>query len=430
MKRYKGKRCFALVLVTLLFVCMLRPSRAYAESWSDYLTVVCGLDGQNNILGIANGIVVDLGNNISAVITCSNQVWEQAAKVTSVDVLEYYPDLSMVILDYDAGIAVFECASYCGGYPLSNVTSFSQLNVGETVYYGGLDLQNLSDNLEDSAGLYENAVIDYVQSGDYVFVQLEDSFNDIYAGGPVYTESGALVGILVKGDQQALFMPMDPIVNFFNANYSGNSGGTSGGGNSGSGGSGGGGAGTGGGSGSGSGSGGTGAGGSSYTDYPSDYSASPVLSTYFIIVFFASLIAFVVSMMMYQNRELQRRAAGMEEFAGFFAGDGVPGNAPVRSVCGKGGYFNGRSLPLGQGPVIFGRDPSRCTAVYPSNTKGVSSCHCKVEISSSGAVLTDLGSTYGTFLRDGTRLTANVPCSLHSGDAFYLAEPANTFQII
>lgn len=131
------------------------------------------------------------------------------------------------------------------------------------------------------------------------------------------------------------------------------------------------------------------------------------------------------------NQEMRRKAAGIDEFAGFFAGDvPVGGSGSAHAIMGVGGYFNGRNLPLGSGALIFGRDASRCTAVYPTDTKGVSGCHCKVELAGGQAVLTDLGSTYGTYLKNGTRLAANVPCNLRIGDEFYLAEPANTFRIV
>ena len=81
-------------------------------------------------------------------------------------------------------------------------------------------------------------------------------------------------------------------------------------------------------------------------------------------------------------------------------------------------------------PLVLGRDPARCSAVYPSDTKGISGLHCQVSLSGNEVILMDCGSTYGTFLAGGQRLKANIPYKLQRGDTFYLAEPKNTFRVV
>ena len=44
-------------------------------------------------------------------------------------------------------------------------------------------------------------------------------------------------------------------------------------------------------------------------------------------------------------------------------------------------------------------------------------------------LLTDLGSSYGTFLGNGQKLTANVAEKLFAGDTFYLCDNANRFVV-
>ena len=44
-------------------------------------------------------------------------------------------------------------------------------------------------------------------------------------------------------------------------------------------------------------------------------------------------------------------------------------------------------------------------------------------------LLTDLKSTYGTFLSGGQKLTPGVPCRLRPGDVFYLGDPENALRV-
>lgn len=464
MKRYKGKRCFALVLVPLLCLCMMPSMRGFAQAWRDSMMAIIGYDSSKKVVAIANGLMLDLGNSTSVAITYDCEAFAQAAMFEGADALGQSSGMSLEVYDNAAGISIFSCLNYCGGYPIGSVVGIGGLHQGDTVYYGGLDFNSESDNISEWPVLYENTVTDMVEYGDFSYVSLGEDFDFQFAGGPVYTEDGSLVGILVIKEGKSLIFPADYMLSFFNASgdNSSGSGGSGAGGNggsgsgaggsgSGSGGSGGnGGAGgsggngsTGGGGGSGTGgsggNGGTGsgAGGSGVSGGGAigsgifDSNISPAFSPYFLVVFFGALAAFIISMVFYMNQEMRRKAAGIDEFAGFFAGDvPVGGTGSAHAIVGVGGYFNGRNLPLGSGALIFGRDASRCTAVYPTDTKGVSGCHCKVELAGGQVVLTDLGSTYGTYLKNGTRLTANVPCSLRIGDEFYLAEPANTFRIV
>ncbi len=43
--------------------------------------------------------------------------------------------------------------------------------------------------------------------------------------------------------------------------------------------------------------------------------------------------------------------------------------------------------------------------------------------------MTDLSSTYGTYLQNGQKLMPNTPYHIHSGDQFYLGERANMLQV-
>ncbi|WP_026499271.1 FHA domain-containing protein [Butyrivibrio sp. WCD2001] len=96
-------------------------------------------------------------------------------------------------------------------------------------------------------------------------------------------------------------------------------------------------------------------------------------------------------------------------------------------LVGLQGIHQGRRIPI-NGSVVLGRNQQSCTIIYPDNTKGISRVHCKVDQTPSGCVITDLGSSYGTFV-NGNKLTPNIPTPLREGDTFYLGNQSNSFSV-
>ena len=92
---------------------------------------------------------------------------------------------------------------------------------------------------------------------------------------------------------------------------------------------------------------------------------------------------------------------------------------------------NNITAPLGISPVLIGRDASVCKIVFKDDTPGVSSKHCQIyyDSANNSIILTDLGSSYGTFLMSGQKLAPNTPVRLNAGDNFYLASRENTFIV-
>lgn len=90
------------------------------------------------------------------------------------------------------------------------------------------------------------------------------------------------------------------------------------------------------------------------------------------------------------------------------------------------GTFAGRRFSV-NGTVRLGRDPARNDLVFPNNVQGISGAHCSVTAEGGSLMLTDLGSTYGTFI-GGRRLTPNQPVRLQAGDKFYLGSEEQMFQ--
>lgn len=95
------------------------------------------------------------------------------------------------------------------------------------------------------------------------------------------------------------------------------------------------------------------------------------------------------------------------------------------------GNYAGQSFDLLKGKVTIGRDPAFCNIVYEKSTPGISSRHCQLSYNPGEGcfVLTDLGSSYETFLGNGKKLAPNVPEKLYAGDTFFLCDPSNRFLV-
>lgn len=96
-------------------------------------------------------------------------------------------------------------------------------------------------------------------------------------------------------------------------------------------------------------------------------------------------------------------------------------------ICEKGALV-GRSYTVSSS-IIIGRDPQKCTVCFPVDTKGVSGVHCEIRRSSKGYEIIDRGSSYGTTLGNGQKLTANVPVYIPSGSYFSVGSMEQMFQI-
>ena len=91
----------------------------------------------------------------------------------------------------------------------------------------------------------------------------------------------------------------------------------------------------------------------------------------------------------------------------------------------------GQVVQLHHQPVQLGRDSAVCRLVYQDGTPGVSARHCQIYYDQREGVfvVTDLNSTYGTFLADGQRLSPDTPVKLPPKSSIYLGEVANTVYL-
>ena len=72
-------------------------------------------------------------------------------------------------------------------------------------------------------------------------------------------------------------------------------------------------------------------------------------------------------------------------------------------VTCEGGPLKGQRVSS-YSSIRVGRNPSACQLAFPDTTPGVSKMHCELSLTPGGAVVSDLGSTYGTYLSDGKKL--------------------------
>ncbi len=110
------------------------------------------------------------------------------------------------------------------------------------------------------------------------------------------------------------------------------------------------------------------------------------------------------------------------------AAPAAPQTPVLRSMAPQHG---GMVIQLHGQPVQLGRDAAICRLVYQDGTPGVSSKHCQVYFDQGEGVfvVTDLSSTYGTFLAGGQRIAPGTPVKLPPKSSFYLGEAENTVYV-
>lgn len=107
--------------------------------------------------------------------------------------------------------------------------------------------------------------------------------------------------------------------------------------------------------------------------------------------------------------------------------DPIPVSRAVPSVRSLSSQHGGLRISLaGAQPVLIGR-AAECGIVFQPGTPGVSARHCSIAFDEATGdfLLTDMRSTYGTYLASGQKATPGVAIRLRPGDTFYLGEREN-----
>ena len=90
-------------------------------------------------------------------------------------------------------------------------------------------------------------------------------------------------------------------------------------------------------------------------------------------------------------------------------------------------HSSGGVYPVPASGCIIGRERD-CGITLPEGTAGVSRHHCKLEFRSGQLILTDLNSSYGTYIH-GKRVPPNTPVALKSGSSFCLGSENCKFTV-
>lgn len=97
-------------------------------------------------------------------------------------------------------------------------------------------------------------------------------------------------------------------------------------------------------------------------------------------------------------------------------------------LVGTCGAHSGQEILI-ENEIVIGRDASLCQLVYPAQEKGVSGVHCKIQSVNGNIQLQDMGSTNGTYLDTGVRLSPYTPYTIEPGHGFYLGDRGNAYVI-
>lgn len=111
------------------------------------------------------------------------------------------------------------------------------------------------------------------------------------------------------------------------------------------------------------------------------------------------------------------------------AAPAAPQKTPIlRSLAQQ---HNGMRIPIQGRQILIGTSQTECQVVFRQGTPGVSRRHCSItwDGASGDFILTDLGSSFGTFLENNQRLSQGVPYRLRAGDRFYLGAAENLMSV-
>lgn len=101
-------------------------------------------------------------------------------------------------------------------------------------------------------------------------------------------------------------------------------------------------------------------------------------------------------------------------------------NLGVKCISGP---LMGQTYSVGPQGMIIGRDHD-CAVRFPKDQPGISRHHCSLRWEGGVLMLTDMGSSHGTFLSNGTRLPGQFPTQLPVNSRFYLVNTGIMFQVV
>lgn len=97
---------------------------------------------------------------------------------------------------------------------------------------------------------------------------------------------------------------------------------------------------------------------------------------------------------------------------------------------GVSGALEGRRIMIRKDvPLTIGRNAEACNVAYPAATAGVSGKHCQVWYDHGSVWIKDLGSSHGTFLTAGVRLSSGQAIQIKPGEQISLGSQTQTLVL-
>lgn len=381
MKKKTGKlRKYILSALTVILLFSLGKVEAQASiDQENNLVVIYGTDMEGSTVAV-NGLLIANSKGSPVVVTAMTSAWENIDTCYIEGPTIEAQEVTLKANDSETGIAVFQTNLNEGGCESSDIANYDNLVPYQIAWAEGIDLSKEGDNWANLVSREATMVgSEYQVINNRRFIKLINQVSGKLIGGPIVLDDGRVAGIQLKVDDGYYwFITMDEVMDIVNKNSDG------------------------------------------------DIKLLSLNgSLFFLCLIPVFAIIFIISSILYLSSEKKRKAAGKEEFANVLFLGGESG----LQLRGIGGYFDDVKFPLEE-KIIFGRDASQCFAVYPKEVQGISRLHCSVEIKDGKVLLIDLGSTYGTFLEDGTKLEPNTSYYLNYGQSFYMVNPANSFRVV
>lgn len=408
------KNFFKTVFLTMavLFITVYSAPKVYAQdvpqavvnAKESVVRVVAMLD-DNTIYGWGSGFIIAQDGGATYIVTnrhvvtfaadekIPEELWDQRIPKIKIFLTDKHGaaiDAEIIFLtsqfDYTMDLAFLKVSAGLSNRPVLPLADSSMLKDGMNVY--ALGFPGVSDLLDDRYKDYPSRTSDVTLTSGGIsrlrvpvdgrdYIQHFAIINSGNSGGPLLNSKGAVVGVNTVGI-----------------------------------------------------TGGSGVYGAIYIDYiiesckelgiPYKKAGRGILSYWWVILIIPVILIAVYAL-------LQLLKAGKSKSAQKPAASPAPVSGS-RLICTKG-HFAGTNFPL-NGSLSIGRDPKRCQIIFPNETKGISSMHCMIQKQGERITLTDMGSSYGTFLAGGRRLNVNESVSLKSGDSFYLADTRNEFRVM
>lgn len=371
------------IVAMVVCIIMVFPCKSYAQSdadvYAELFPFVIAYDEENNMIAMASSVPIFIENQgvylVSAYIPAGAAYYKNNYMINGSEQME---EIHLYYTDDNRGYSIFA---------LSNNTLIDEGFSAESISVISSDTALLQITFDSNAYEYKGCINYCSETNGYVGV-----FDNVAEGSPMYgapifnNETFAVIGVTYNEQQ---FVTMDAVYEGLNAEQtSGNGSGTD----------------------SSDVKGGNG-GGISIGENNSG-EGIPLIAI-------VAVIGAGVGVFFYlrKKKEKDNTGKGTEQ-----------ANNTVNTLIGVGGEHAGLVIPIDE-PIVFGRDKNRCNMMFPSTAQGISSLHCQISKINGKIEVTDLGSTYGTFLDNGTKLTPHVPHQLMPGQGFYLADRKYSYRI-